>query len=843
VRYDSLLHPAGVISNLWSDSLDIRVMLAVDSVFLESTVVRVPSQHTETIWFDTCRLSIGSHATKLGVGIEHDELAQNDTFRSSANVVGNGWLPVHPAPTKNPVLCDGEDSMLYAADHDGSEFNEYNMLQDSWRSLAEANVKGMTSLSRAGNEIFGLGMSGATGCIERYRTDLDQWSLVAKALPVKLSDACGLVARDSLTLYLVGPVGSGSTGNFWRYDVVGDSWHGLAAMPTELPHNWVSCTSDQGDFIYVLTGPSRQVYQYSIGDDDWTLLTVLPQLMITPAALSIDVQRNLLPALGHGMLTSAQSAEFSPPHQTWSSPVPFPGFTPHPSLAVSNGRLFGTGGGSTAAPTFAEYVRVALDVAALDIVALPDTFRSDSVPLPGGVVRNLSWAPVTCQAILSCSTSQQQQRVQLAPMQYDTVWFSTITYPPGRQAVSLTVSCEGDENPGNDVVSRKVFVRAPWVPRAPGFLCGRLDSDTSAVFAADAQSGAVMRYVLQKDYWDTPDSSPFEACLDLGYWDGSLYVLGTIEHGQAGKGRARLADNMPARDVAGYEIYQRALWDAKWQLVCALPDSSQPGWLIPTGEGLYLLPGSGRTLWRYDTGGWTERQSLPVDVVGAAAADWDRSDTFFFTFVSDSGAREFLRYSVTGDTWLALLAPPESGMALAVEPGGNRVLMMTLDSLGSALFEYDRTQDAWTRSEDAPPQAYPGMALCFAEDDAWLVTGGQTEPSSFWQCDPDFQGSADRKGGLGGTAGWSEQLQHPCLTCEPNPFDRSCRITYALPKPGRACLKLYDVTGRLVMTLANGYTTTGNHVTNVSARGLANGIYLLKLESADYRATRKLILE
>ena len=51
------------------------------------------------------------------------------------------------------------------------------------------------------------------------------------------------------------------------------------------------------------------------------------------------------------------------------------------------------------------------------------------------------------------------------------------------------------------------------------------------------------------------------------------------------------------------------------------------------------------------------------------------------------------------------------------------------------------------------------------------------------------------------------------------------------------------MTGRLVMTLANGYTATGRHITNVSSRSLANGVYLLKLESADCKATRKLILE
>jgi hypothetical protein len=842
VRYDSLLHPGGVVSNLWSDSLTIRVMLAVDSVYLESTTVWVPAQHSETVWFDTCRLGIGTHYPKLGVGIVHDEQAQNDTFWTTVNVVGNGWLTLHPALTQNSVLCDGTDSLLYAADRNGAELSEYNMLRDTWRSKATAGVLGMLSLSRVDNKLFGLGISGTSGCIKRYRINSDQWSTVKNSLPVTPSDACGLVARDTLKMYLVGP---GMTGNFWRYDVVGDSWHTLASMPGT-GFNWVSCAWDRSDSIYVLTGPAKQVYRYSISANTWTSLTTLPQLMSMPAALSLDVQRKLLPAMGGPATGQAQSAEYSLGNQTWSSPVNFPGFSSHPSLTVSNARLFGAGGGNATSAPFAEYVRVVIDAAALDLIALPDTFRSDSVPNAGGVIRNLSYVPITCEVTLACGASQKQEQVQLAPMQYDTVWFGlSFSYPPGEQTASVTVSCTGDVNPGNDVYSKQVFVRAPWVPRRARFAHGRLDSDSNTVFAADAQTDSVMRYYPALDSWQPLRRSPLQSGhLDIGYLNNHLYVIGAVTTDRA-KGQARVAKNKSGQDVTSYKIYKLALGDTTWQTVCeSLPDSTSPGWLIPTAKGLYVLPASGTKLVRFDSAtGWAQKAPVPSAVVSSGIADWDRNDTIFFSFTTSAGVRKYLHYSLTKDTWFTLGAPPESGMALAVEPGGGKVLMTTLDSLGSALFEHATVPNGWNRSTNTPPETYAGMALCLAGSDAWLLTGGPTQGSTFWRYDPDFGGSADRKGGLGGTAGWSGQLQHPFLTCEPNPFNRSCRITYALPRPGNVCLKLYDVTGRQVMTLASGYTTVGNHVTNVSSKGLANGIYLLKLESADYKATRKLILE
>jgi endo-1,4-beta-xylanase len=64
-----------------------------------------------------------------------------------------------------------------------------------------------------------------------------------------------------------------------------------------------------------------------------------------------------------------------------------------------------------------------------------------------------------------------------------------------------------------------------------------------------------------------------------------------------------------------------------------------------------------------------------------------------------------------------------------------------------------------------------------------------------------------------------------------------------VPKAGNVSLKLYDVTGKLVKTLVQGYTTVGSHTTGISAEKLASGIYLLKYESAGEHATQKLIVQ
>ena len=85
------------------------------------------------------------------------------------------------------------------------------------------------------------------------------------------------------------------------------------------------------------------------------------------------------------------------------------------------------------------------------------------------------------------------------------------------------------------------------------------------------------------------------------------------------------------------------------------------------------------------------------------------------------------------------------------------------------------------------------------------------------------------------------------LRIAPNPFTTTTSISYSLPNPGDVSLKLYDITGKLVSTLAGGYHSAGNYslqlTANSSQQKLAAGIYVMRLDSDSYHATEKLIIE
>ena len=89
--------------------------------------------------------------------------------------------------------------------------------------------------------------------------------------------------------------------------------------------------------------------------------------------------------------------------------------------------------------------------------------------------------------------------------------------------------------------------------------------------------------------------------------------------------------------------------------------------------------------------------------------------------------------------------------------------------------------------------------------------------------------------------------RRPGLAIAPNPFTTSTAISYSLTRAGNVSLRLYDITGKLITTLASGYKPAGNYGSQLTANSLqqklAAGIYVLRLDSDGYVTTRKLVVE
>jgi hypothetical protein len=99
-------------------------------------------------------------------------------------------------------------------------------------------------------------------------------------------------------------------------------------------------------------------------------------------------------------------------------------------------------------------------------------------------------------------------------------------------------------------------------------------------------------------------------------------------------------------------------------------------------------------------------------------------------------------------------------------------------------------------------------------------------------------------------SGWEEEAllpvespsQFALLGAYPNPFNPSTVISYQLSEISQVNLSVYDVAGRPVAELVNGWRDAGLHEVTFDASHLPSGVYFARLSSDKLNSTQKLLL-
>lgn len=81
----------------------------------------------------------------------------------------------------------------------------------------------------------------------------------------------------------------------------------------------------------------------------------------------------------------------------------------------------------------------------------------------------------------------------------------------------------------------------------------------------------------------------------------------------------------------------------------------------------------------------------------------------------------------------------------------------------------------------------------------------------------------------------------------PNPFNPTTTIRFALPEDATVSLRIYNIHGQLVRTLANGSFSAGSHNftwdgTDENGLKVVSGMYFYQLQSRDYQEVKKMLM-
>lgn len=80
------------------------------------------------------------------------------------------------------------------------------------------------------------------------------------------------------------------------------------------------------------------------------------------------------------------------------------------------------------------------------------------------------------------------------------------------------------------------------------------------------------------------------------------------------------------------------------------------------------------------------------------------------------------------------------------------------------------------------------------------------------------------------------------LMIYPNPVSNSTTISFSLSQQGKISVQLFDMTGRFIKTLAEKVFEEGENKIEWNVAEQNAGLYFLRIETANYSATEKLIV-
>lgn len=150
---------------------------------------------------------------------------------------------------------------------------------------------------------------------------------------------------------------------------------------------------------------------------------------------------------------------------------------------------------------------------------------------------------------------------------------------------------------------------------------------------------------------------------------------------------------------------------------------------------------------------------------------------------------------------------------------------------------FDTVPDAWMTGE---PNRLVGMRVCTAGDidgdgrSEFLVASCTGDPPArVWVCKYTGSGIEEEK---------PQPLASLRLDVAPNPARGGFSVRYEVTSPSRVSVGLYDVNGRLVRSLSEGFIAPSRYEAKLPSGVLPAGVYFCTLDNGAERISRKVVL-
>lgn len=245
---------------------------------------------------------------------------------------------------------------------------------------------------------------------------------------------------------------------------------------------------------------------------------------------------------------------------------------------------------------------------------------------------------------------------------------------------------------------------------------------------------------------------------------------------------------------------------------------------------------------------FTNRSSLYIVKRADMTAPWVCINTVEVgDYLVANGLTTFCDFAIAGDSILQPLPVELASFTAAVNNRNVTLSWSTSSELNNSGFDIERSNDnqSWIKVGNVTGQGTSSSMNYYAFTDRGLNTGMY----NYRLKQVDFNGNFEYFS-LSTDVNIGIPLKYDLAQNYPNPFNPSTSINYDIPYDSKVTLKIFDISGKEVMTLVNEYQTAGYYTISFNSSsvtgGLSSGVYFYNITAdgggKNFRATKKMIL-
>jgi photosystem II stability/assembly factor-like uncharacterized protein len=192
-------------------------------------------------------------------------------------------------------------------------------------------------------------------------------------------------------------------------------------------------------------------------------------------------------------------------------------------------------------------------------------------------------------------------------------------------------------------------------------------------------------------------------------------------------------------------------------------------------------------------------------------------------------------YSVDdGNTWITIDTAVEHFCVAMVNSYTGFTGGINTNASTNGIFKYNGSALGYSCGNNLTSMCHKGNTICVANAS---ITNHLSKG--------DFLGACVSGYAINNNANPEIEQQAKELNIYPNPVVKSTTILFFVPQTGNVSIQIFDLSGRLITTLANKKMQAGNHQliwnsNDENGKVVSSGIYYLKLNTGSYSVSKKL---